>query len=451
MKNVNKKFGFVVLLVVAVTSSAVAQNYTTVSDGNWVSAPRWNNTSGWGTSTPPIDGSQGSGTITMNNNMSINTNYNTGSAVLNIASGKTLTVSGNMTVGGGSTVNVSGNLNITGDLILNSVINILPGGTVTVDGSTYVNSSNNLIIGTNVAPPAYANLIIKTDLRQQGSGDVTVNRNGRVAVFGNISDAGGGGTFLRLNQGAQMYVNGNINYTGGGNDIINNNSTNPYGLYVNGTTSNTGGAANTTSNKGNKTTMQTTNATFYSWVASIPGNPLPVTLVFFKVGEVNEAGIELMWATASEKNFDYFVVETSNDGMEFNEIARVQGHGTTDVRHDYNYVVSNPVVGKSYFRLTSVDFDGYTEVFNVVSTVYETAKSMSVFPNPVVDSKVNINFNFVPSNDVTVSISDLTGMEVVRLQINGTENLLNLTLEPGTYLVKVSSAEYSGVNRVVVK
>lgn len=449
MKNVGK-IAVLVTMVTLLSFQVSAQNYASQGNGNWTTVANWSNTSGWGTSTPPTDGSQGSGTITMNHNMSITGNYNSGSSTLNISAGKTLTINGNMTVGGGSTINISGNLVVTGNITLNGDFNILPGGSVTVNGSMFVVNSNYLTVGTNVAGPPYADLIIKTNLVQQSSGDVTVNRNGRVAVFGNVTDSNGGGTFLKVNNGGQMYVNGNVSYSGGGSDIINNNTVSPYGLYVNGTTSNTGGGATTTSNKGNKTTMQTTNPTFYSWVAAIPGSPLPVTLVFFNVNGVSESGVDLIWATASEKNFDYFLVESSQNGVDFSVVGRVNGHGNSEVRHDYAFTVANPVIGKTYFRLKSVDFDGYTETFNVVAASYEAAKSVAIFPNPIVDSHLNVNFNFDAQN-VVVSFTDMTGMEVARYSVNGIENLLTLSLEPGTYVVKVSSTEVNTVMRVVVR
>ncbi len=441
----------VVMVVVSsvVSIGAFAQNYTSLNNGSWTAPANWSNTSGWGTATPPTDGSQGSGTISVNHNVTIAGNYNSGSATLNISSGKTLTINGNMTVGGGSTINISGNLVVTGNITLNADFNILPGGSVTVNGSMFVASSNYLNIGTNVAGPPYADLIIKTNLVQQNSGDVTVNRNGRVAVFGNVTDSGNGGTFLKVNNGGQMYVNGNIGYSGGGSDIVNNNTVSPYGLYVNGTTSNTGGGATTTSNKGNKTTMQTTNPTFYSWVAAIPGSPLPVTLVFFQVKRVSASGVELAWATASEKNFDYFVVESSEDGVQFTSVGRVNGHGNSEVRNDYSFVVANPKIGRSYYRLKSVDFDGYTEIFHVVTANYEAAKSVAIFPNPVVDSNLNVNFNYDVEGAI-VSITDMSGMEVARYTINGSENLLTLSLDPGTYVVKVSSTDANTVMRIVV-
>jgi hypothetical protein len=435
----------IVVVLTAISVVASAQNYTSTGDGSWTVSAKWSNTSGWGTSTPPVDGSHGSGTITMNNTMTISTNYNTGSATLNVNANKSLTVNGNMTLGGGSTVNVSGTLTINGDLTLNSTLNILPGGKVVVYGNATVNSSNYLIVGTNVAGPPYADLVIKNDLRQYGSGDVTVKKNGRIAVFGNVKDDGGGGTFLSLTNGAQVYVDGNINYSGGGNSINNGNSTSPYGLYVNGTTTNSGGGSSTTSNNANKATMQSTNAPFSSWVAT-QQTLMPVTLLFFKSN-----GSILEWATASEKNFDYFVVEFSKNGSDFSDLGKVRGHGNTEERHDYSFEVANPVSGKSYFRLKSVDFDGHPETFNVISVVFESTRSVKLFPNPVVAGNINVDFNFEPSEEVSVSFTNLSGMEVGSYKIGGIENLVALSLDAGTYIVRVTSSEINFVTRVVVR
>lgn len=433
------------------SNKAFAQNYTSIANGAWTNASNWTNTSGWGTSTPPTNGSHGSGTITMNNDMTISGTYNTGSATLNINAGKTLTVNSNMTVGGGSTVNVSGNLIVNGDLILYSTFNILPGGTVTVNGKLIIYNSNNLIVGTSTAPPPYADLVVKGDIEQKSSGDITLNRNARVAVFGSVKGDNGGNTTLTLNNGAQMYVDGDIKYTGGSDAITNNNTVSPYGLYVNGAVSNNGGGASTTSNKANKATMNTTNVPFANWVNSVKGNVMPVTLLFFEVSDVNREAVVLKWATASEENFDYFVIESSVNGVDFHEIGRVNGHGTTKVRNDYYFDVANPVVGKTYYRLRSVDFDNYTETFKVISATYEASKEVKIFPNPVVDSQLNIDFNFEPSDAVSVSITDLTGMLVLSSSINGMQNLMTLSVDPGTYLIRISCSEVTSVSRIVIK
>lgn len=441
-----------VMMMLSFAVVVQAQNYTSLSDGAWTTAANWNNTSGWGTATPPTDGSQGSGTITVNHNLTLTGLYTSGSPTLNIAANKSLTVTGNFSVSGGGTVNVSGVLQLNGNATLDGNLNILPGGTVIVNGTMQVNNAQYLTVGTNAAAPPgpFANLVIKTNYRSNNSGDITVNKNGRVAIFGNVTNNAGGDSRIVINNGGQVYVDGNVNFVGGGDDIVNNNPASPYGFYVNGTTSNSGGGSTTTSNKADKNTMQTTNPNFYSWVASLPGSPLPVSLILFK-GETSGQVVMLQWATAIEINFDYFSVEQSTDGVNFDEIARVTGHGTTKDRHDYSFVVENPVIGRTYYRLTSVDFDGATESFNVVSINTDAAKSVQVFPNPVTDGSININANFKPESGMLIVITDLNGAEVFRTELSEISNRIELPLQPGTYILKAGAEGVAKAMRIAVR
>ncbi len=430
--------------------AAFCQNYTSLHDGSWTTAANWNNTSGWGTATPPLDGSHGSGTITMQNNLSITGNYSTGSPTLNIVSGYTLTVNGNLTETGGAAINVYGTLVVTGDLSLSSILTVYPGGKVIVNGSTYVVSSNNLVIGTSATPPPYADMVIRQNLVSQTSGDITLNKNSRLAVFGNVTDSGGGGTILQLNDGAEMYINGNVTYTGGGDHINNSNTVNPYGLYVNGTVTNSGGGSGTTANKGNKLTMQTTNPTFYSWIASQPGSPLPVTLVYFKVLEISGSGIELEWMTASELNLDHYEIEKSSDGKNFAVSGRMTGHGTTAVAHTYQWQDNNPLVGTNYYRLKSIDVDGTSEYFTVVMATMGDARNAEVYPNPVADLSLHIDLNFKPENESVAMLYDVFGALRESFTLSESTNQLRLSVGPGTYILKVRSGPFETIRRLSV-
>jgi hypothetical protein len=437
----NKMKAIITFLLISISVSSIAQNYTSIGNGAWTSSGNWNNTSGNGSSTPLLDGTQGAGTIIVNNNLTIGASYQTGSPTVNITANKTLSVNANMTIDNGGDVNVSGNLIVNGNLTLTGTLNILPGATVTVYGDVIVNNAHHLNVGTGVAGPPYADLIIKNDLKQMNGGDALLDKNARVMVLGNVSDNSAGGTRLTLNQGAQMYVNGSINYSGGGAKIANNNSADPYGLYVNGTINNTGGGSQTTTNTGDKSTMVLSDPIFAGWVGTQQA-VMPVTLVSFEVSSISEQGIELSWVTASEENFDYFVIEGSTDGREFFELTHTK---------EYSYLVENPTVGKSYYRLKAVDLDGSTETFKMVSASFASSKEVKVFPNPVVDSKVNVDFNFGPSEAVTVSITNLNGMEVSRQVLNSMSNEVMLSIEPGTYVMKIQSAEISSVSRIVIK
>ena len=160
------------------------------------------------------------GTNTINGAINVAGNFTVSNGTTNIYG--SVSATGNLSISGGATVNVYGTLEISGNANLNANLRIHPGGKVIIHGSATVVSANYLNIGTNTAPPPYADLIIYQNLVQQGSGDVTVNRNGRVAIFGNITDSGGGGTFIRVENGGQAYVHGNVAYSGGGSSIQNN-------------------------------------------------------------------------------------------------------------------------------------------------------------------------------------------------------------------------------------
>lgn len=428
-----------------VSSSAIAQTFTSTTDGLWTIG------SNWGGTAPPLSG-QSSGSVTVQNNINTGANYSVGSFILNVQANKTLTVNGNLTESNsGGTINVYGTLVVTGDLSVSSNFNIFPGGTVDVYGNTYVYNNNSFVVGTNVAPPPYANFIAESNVSfASGGAGMTVNQNGRVAIYGNLTSSSGGGATLTVNNGGQMYVNGNVAFTGGGDNITNNNSTNPYGLYVNGATTSTGGGSTTTGNEGNKSTMQSTNPGFYSWVQSQHNSPLPVTLISFTVFNISDSNIQLTWSTASELNFDYFEIERSTDGKNFTSIGRRQGNGTTNLQHNYEFTDSEPLIGNNYYRLRSIDFDGFAESFPAIVADFVSKKNASVYPNPVANGQLHIDLNF-EGQGTSIKIIDLNGVQKETLTSSNSQNSLPLSLDPGLYLITIIDGSFKQVSRLVVK
>lgn len=445
-----KNIGWSVLLLLAVQVS-YSQNYTSIASGAWTTAANWNNTSGWGGATPSIP--YNSGTLNINHNMNIGGSASFGGTV-NINAAGTLTLNANLTVNGGGTINVYGTLIVAGNITLNGNLRVQPGGKVVVEGSVTVVSSTYLTIGTAVAPPPYADMVIYQDLAQQGSGDVTINRNGRLAVFGNVTDSGGGGTFIQVNNGGQAYVHGDITYSGGGSSIQNNNTTNPYGLYVNGTATSSGGGGTVTTNMGDQQTMQDTNPDFFSWVSSHPNSPMPVTLLYFKVNEIEESKVVLVWATSKEQDFDYFEVEHSTNGHTFVSIGTQTGAGyNTESVQNYTFTDSNPVIGSNYYRLKAVDLDGSVEYFNIVFANVKADKQLAIYPNPSDGKRITTQLNFEPLHQAKIQVSDLTGIVVAETAVTGIEVDVEFStqLKPGVYLVTYYAQGFKRTERLLVR
>jgi hypothetical protein len=178
---------------------------------------------------------------------------------------------------------------------------------------------------------------------------------------------------------------------------------------------------------------------------------LPITLASFSAHQDSD-GIKIDWVTASEINFDFFSLERSSDGKLFGEITQVKGHGTTNEGHGYSYEDSNPIIGHSYYRLVSNDFDGYQETFKVISVEYHGEKKFTVSPNPSDGSSVKLNFNFENDSDAQVVIYDNLGYAIGTYRISGASSIsFDNQLKSGVYLAKYTSESFTRTERFIVK
>lgn len=120
----------------------------------------------------------------------------------------------------------------------------------------------------------------------------------------------------------------------------------------------------------------------FALASSTLSNPLPIELVKFDAQPEGEM-VRLDWATASERNNDYFEVQRSADGGEFSTIAHVKGAGTKLTSSSYQVWDEYPLSGLRYYRLKQVDFDGTSTFSNVVSVRMNLEAEFSMWPNPI--------------------------------------------------------------------
>lgn len=90
---------------------------------------------------------------------------------------------------------------------------------------------------------------------------------------------------------------------------------------------------------------------------------LPVELISFNC---NTEGTETIfkWVTATELNNDYFILMQSLNGIEYNDVAIIDGYGNSN--HEIQYKYSCNVDDNSYFKLKQVDFDGQFTLSNAI-------------------------------------------------------------------------------------
>ena len=193
----------------------------------------------------------------------------------------------------------------------------------------------------------------------------------------------------------------------------------------------------------------------HSWwfLASPPLMSLPVELRFFRAVATGQA-VRLYWATASETNNAYFVVERSLDGKRFEPVLHKTGSGNSIVpveyqAWDYPAMVDVPL----YYRLRQVDFDDEESFSSVVSvTLKKEAAKIIVYPNPSHTGKLHVALQ--PGKEAfKAELYSVTGKAV---PVHLTRKPESLLLEfpsgtpPGTYLLRLVGRQEAYMVKVLL-
>ncbi len=170
--------------------------------------------------------------------------------------------------------------------------------------------------------------------------------------------------------------------------------------------------------------------------------PLPDGLVHFTpVYRDHDHSVLVQWATTTETNSDFFTIERSKDGREWESLGHVPGAGNSAVPVSYSMVDRNPIYGGSYYRLKQTDFDGVyahsrVKVIDVGSNG-ETLLYPSLTGNSFTVQGPAVNGEHLTVYNVLGQ--DVTGMVQVTPRLES--NLISLNtsgLYPGVYIVQVA-------------
>ncbi|MNK34397.1 hypothetical protein D3C87_529030 [compost metagenome] len=157
-------------------------------------------------------------------------------------------------------------------------------------------------------------------------------------------------------------------------------------------------------------------------------------------------GAKLTWSTSSEKQNSHFLIERSNNGIDFTTLQKVQGSGTTDETKFYTTYDLQPLNGINYYRLSQVDLDGKLTLLATKSVNFNlSANSVSIFPNPTTDL---LKVNFAANYYTQLQIVSLDGKSLHQANLGAADTNYELNIQAyakGTYLVvlKGNKEQYS--------
>lgn len=179
--------------------------------------------------------------------------------------------------------------------------------------------------------------------------------------------------------------------------------------------------------------------------------PLPVELTFFKATGL-DSKVKLTWETSVEVNNDYFEVQNSKNGVDFETVGVIDGQGNTNEVSNYEFEHDFPFAGFNYYRLKQVDFNGAFEYSDIelVNFNITAFSDFQVYPNPVsVGSNLNVSSNFDESFYVTVYSND--GKVVLSEYLKGSNQIDVSKFSAGSYLLNIKSNSGVFTQKLLVK
>jgi hypothetical protein len=176
---------------------------------------------------------------------------------------------------------------------------------------------------------------------------------------------------------------------------------------------------------------------FTVWTAVDQSQPLPITLSNFKV----DCNLNLvLWTTQSEINNQFFILQGSNDLINYINLDTVIGAGNSNQQIDYQIDILDWNV--KYLRLKQIDFDGTVSYSWIISNCNKSNKVLEpiLFPNP------NDGYFIIRHNSTYLfEVFDILGKSIwsersSRINFNFSD------LSTGEYIIRLTD-DFGRVNR----
>ena len=172
---------------------------------------------------------------------------------------------------------------------------------------------------------------------------------------------------------------------------------------------------------------------------------LPVGLTNLRLQHSDLTSL-LLWETESEENSDYFTVQRSDNGSNFESLGIVDAKENSDQKQFYQFADSYPIQGISYYRLKIVDLNGSIRYSSVLSSK-RMENSVQIIPNPNAGSfQVS---GLTGSNQL--ELSDLQGKTLQWIETNEETVSFETGLKTGVYVLRISNSKGSEMLRISIK
>lgn len=207
-----------------------------------------------------------------------------------------------------------------------------------------------------------------------------------------------------------------------------------------------------------------TNGLFELWVLDqiqlVRGSSAPLPVNFANLqARAETAYTTISWSNLTESDVDYYAVERSVDGRNFEVIGKLQPKANNYSKQDYSFVDASPLTS-GFYRVKAVEFNATTKtsiVLHVSGQNRGRKGGFHVYPNPVQGGILSLQAADAEGGNYTVQLFNTNGQRVYNrtLQLQG--GVISQSLElpshmkPGMYLLKIQGTTTQTTSTVIVQ
>lgn len=163
------------------------------------------------------------------------------------------------------------------------------------------------------------------------------------------------------------------------------------------------------------------------------------------------------WSNLTERDVNFYMIERSSDGKDFKPVFKIQPSNNLNAKAAYTITDANPMGGSNYYRISVAIINGHTVNSRILKAQMGFSNpGFSVYPNPVMDEKVNISLAAIQKGKYVVRLINIAGIEILQTTLNlqgdGITQQLNFPdLRAGVYVISVKGDGYSASKMLVKK
>ena len=173
---------------------------------------------------------------------------------------------------------------------------------------------------------------------------------------------------------------------------------------------------------------------------------LPINISKFDATKLNSNASSISWSVANATSVKQFIIAKSSDGENFKNVGTVSYAGTKN----YSFTDNSLSSGINYFRLTTVELNGFQSYSKVVAIVNKPsgAAVISLAPS-LVRSTTTLSVSAATTDKVTARVVDAFGRTVIvkstYIPAGNTQLAMDFsTLKAGSYYLQTIFSDGSG-------